>query len=245
MIRKIFTGILIIFILNITLNDERKLLGVEYLFNDILKINNIFKKTGNINICNNTALKEEINELKKLLELNTITSDYKIINATVIGRNTKEFLDIVTIDKGKKDGIKTDMAVVTNDGLLGKIIKVSNSTSKVKLLTNSDIYNKISIMIQTDEKKVYGILTRYEAKTNSFIIEGIDDLTIIKEGDLIYTTGLGEVYPNGILIGKVTRISKDNFDLSYNLKVTPSNDFNNFHYVGVLDRGDQWFYIFW
>ena len=73
----------------------------------------------------------------------------------------------------------------------------------------------------------------------TFIIEGIDDLAIIKEGDLIYTTGLGEVYPTGILIGKVTRISKDHFDLSYNLKITPSSNFNNFHYVGVLDRGES------
>jgi rod shape-determining protein MreC len=239
MLKKIFFGIMIILILNASLNDDRKLLKVEYFFNDVLKINNVLKKEQNISLCNNNALKEEINELKKLLELNTITSEYKIINATVIARNLEEYLDIVTIDKGKKDGIKKDMAVVTNEGLLGKTIKVSNNTSKVKLLTSPDIYNKISIMIQTESKKVYGILSRYEEKTNSFIIEGIDDLAIIKEGDLIYTTGLGEVYPTGILIGKVTRISKDHFDLSYNLKITPSSNFNNFHYVGVLDRGES------
>lgn len=239
MIKKIFLGIIIVLILNVSLNDNRKLLKVEYLFNDVLKLNNLLSDNKSVNICNNNALKEEINELKKLLELNTITSDYKVINATVIGRNLEEYLDIVTIDKGEKDGIKTNMAVVTNDGLLGETIKVSNSTSKVKLLTNSDVYNKISIMIQTEDKKVYGILSRYEEKTNSFIVEGIDDLAIIKEGDLIYTTGLGEVYPTGILIGEVTRISKDNFDLSYNLKVTPSTDFNNFHYVAVLDRGES------
>ena len=97
--------------------------------------------------------------------------------------------------------------------------------------------NKISVEIRADAKKVYGILSRYEQNTNSFIIEGIDDLVDINEGDEIYTTGLGKVYPNGILIGKVVRISKDNFDLSYNLKVKPSQDFDNFHYVAVLNRG--------
>lgn len=239
MVKKIFLGITLILILNIGLNDDRTLFSGEKIFNDLFKINNVFNKSENINLCNNTALKEEINELKKLLELNTITSDYKVINATVVGRNLEEYLDIVTIDKGKKDGIKKDMAVITSDGLIGKTIKVSNKTSKIKLLTSPDVYNKISIMIQTEDKKVYGILSKYEEKTNSFIVEGIDDLAIIKEGDLIYTTGLGEIYPTGILIGKVIRISKDHFDLSYNLKVEPATNFNNFHYVAVLDRGSS------
>ena len=226
-------GIILLFvlILNISLNSKSSFLS------DILLVNKVFNKNGCVLYQNNIALKNEINELKDLLNLKNITSDYELINATVINRDLKEYTSVITIDKGKKEGIKEDMAVITSYGLIGKTIKCSNHTSKVKLITSSDIYNKISVEIRADAKKVYGILSRYEQNTNSFIIEGIDDLVDINEGDEIYTTGLGKAYPNGILIGKVVRISKDNFDLSYNLKVKPSQDFDNFHYVAVLNRG--------
>ena len=52
------------------------------------------------------------------------------------------------------------------------------------------------------------------------------------------TTGLGNNYPSGITIGKVVRISKDNFDLAYILKVEPSSNFESFHYVAVLSKNN-------
>lgn len=182
---------------------------------------------------------KEINELKKLLSLSEINSDYKIINATVINRNMQYFYDEVIINKGKNDGIKEDMAVINSFGLIGKTIDVNKNNSVVKLITNADIYNMLSVQIQLKDKYIYGILNSYDKETNSFIVEGIDQNVIIEENSLVSTTGLGNIYPSGIIVGKVVRIQKDNFDLAYILKVEPVIDFNNFHYVAVLDRGNN------
>lgn len=179
---------------------------------------------------------KEIEELKDLLELNSITSSYKVINATIINRNMEYFYDEVVINKGTSSGIKENMVVVNNKGLIGKIIKANKNNSVVKLITSADIYNMLSVQIQLKDKYVYGILNDYDNETNSFIIEGIDQNVTIDAGSLVSTTGLGNIYPSGIIIGKVARIQKDNFDLAYILKVEPFIDFHNFHYVAVLDR---------
>lgn len=179
---------------------------------------------------------KELLELKELLKLSELISTYKIINATVINRNMEYFYDEVIINKGTSDGIKNDMVVINNQGLIGKILKANKNNSIVKLITSADVYNMLSIQINLDKKYVYGILNEYDENTNSFIIEGIDENIPIEVGSLISTTGLGNIYPSGINIGKVTRIQKDNFDLAYILKVEPLVDFNNFHYVAVLDR---------
>lgn len=180
---------------------------------------------------------KELEELKSMLELNETLSTYKIINATIVSRSIESFFKEVTINKGTKDGIKKDMAVVTNDGLIGKIIKANKNNSVVKLITSADMYNMLSIQINIGNKYVYGILKDYDLNTNSFIIEGIDENVEIKEGSMVSTTGLSNIYPSGLVIGEVVRIQKDNFDLAYILKVKPSVDFDDFHYVAVLDRG--------
>ncbi len=236
-------GIILLICFNYFINRTTSLEGLS---KDIsYKVTRLFSNTKEINlskdmlVSKNIALEKELVELKNLLKLNEITATYNIINATVINRNMKEFYDIVVIDKGYNDGVDIGYAVVTNEGLIGKVIKLGKETSTIKLLTSSDLYNMLSVNIHTSNGDIYGILSDYDEQTNSFIIEGIDELTKIEVGDVVSTTGLENNYPNGINIGKVVRISKDNFDLAYILKVESYIDFNNFHYVAVLNRNDS------
>lgn len=184
------------------------------------------------------ALSEEIEELKGLLNLKEILSNYEIVNATVINRNMTNFYNTFIIDKGYSDGIDINDTVVNKDGLIGKIIKLSNHTSVVKMITSSNLYDMFSVAIELDSGKSYGILSNYDYESNSFLIEGIDELNKIKEGSLVTTTGLGEKFPSGLVIGKVVRISKDNYDLAYVLKVESSVNFDDFHYVSILNQND-------
>lgn len=184
------------------------------------------------------ALSEEIEELKGLLNLKEILSNYEIVNATVINRNMTNFYNTFIIDKGYSDGIDINDTVVNKDGLIGKIIKLSNHTSVVKMITSSNLYDMFSVAIELDSGKSYGILSNYDYESNSFLIEGIDELNKIKEGSLVTTTGLGEKFPSGLVIGKVVRISKDNYDLAYVLKVESSVNFDDFHYVSILKQND-------
>ena len=239
MIKKILTFIVVILLLSYFRCDDRLLTAAEKYTKDIF-YTVVYSKNQKIdnNFTNErvSTLEKEINELKGLLELKEISSTFKPINATVIGRSAKDFYELVTIDKGSKDGITEDMAVVTKDGLIGKTINTTSTTSIVKLITSNDVYNKLSVSIDVEGKQVYGILSNYDYKTGSFTVEGIDDMIEIKEGDTVKTTGFSKIYPSGILVGKVTRITRDNFDLSYILKITPLADLKNFNYVAVLNK---------
>lgn len=224
MVKKIIIFIIILLLLNFILKQDY----IYYLRDYIYDTNNnviVFKEENN-------ALKKEIKELKKLLELKN--TNYKLKYASVISRNTKDYFEEVIIDVGKKDGIKENLAVITKDGLIGKIIKVTNKTSTVRLITSSNIYNKISVNIEADNKSVTGIITSYDSLTNSLTIEGITENVNIQTGSLVTTTGLSDIYPSGILVGRVSRVMKDNFDLAYILKVEPTENLSSFHYVAVI-----------
>ena len=224
MVKKTIIFIVILLLLNFILKQDY----IYYLRDYIYDTNNnviVFKEENN-------ALKKEIKELKNLLELKN--TNYKLKYASVISRNTKDYFEEVIIDVGKKDGIKENLAVITKDGLIGKIIKVTNKTSTVRLITSSNIYNKISVNIEADNKSVTGIITSYDSLTNSLTIEGITENVNIQTGSLVTTTGLSDIYPSGILVGRVSRVMKDNFDLAYILKVEPTENLSSFHYVAVI-----------
>ena len=185
-------------------------------------------------------LKKENNELKKLLELNNTLVEYDKINATVINRNIGYWYNTITIDKGQASGITKDMAVVTNSGLIGKVINTSYLYSTVRLLTSDELGQKVSVKIKvTDDKYVYGLLSSYDTKEKAFIIEGISENVGLLEGMTVTTTGMSNIFPSGILIGTIKGIKKDNFDLTMLALVTPSNDFEDISFVSVLKRKSE------
>lgn len=181
-------------------------------------------------------LQKEVTELKSALNLNSTLSEYTYVNATVVNRNIGYWYNTFTIDKGSKNGIKEGDAVITNEGLIGKIINVSNFSSSVKLLTTDEINNKFSIKVTSEGNKNYGLLVGYDKEKNVYRIEGITNSEKIKKGDYVTTTGLTEYFPSGILIGYVSNIVKDEYDLNSVIEVTPSVSFDDITIVTVLNR---------
>lgn len=181
----------------------------------------------------NSALEKEIQELKEVLELNSTLTEYGKENATVISRNNSYWFNNITIDKGKKDGVKKGMAVITKSGLVGKISKVSQKSSEVKLLTSDDITYKTSVTIRINEKDNYAILNGYEEKANLLKVSAVDKSTEVNKGDIVLTSGLGEI-PQGIYVGTVEKSEIDQYNLSKIIYIKPSQDYNNIQYVTVL-----------
>ena len=182
----------------------------------------------------NESLQKEIEELKAQLKLNSTLTEYTPINATILSRNKSYWFNTLTIDKGKKHGIKEDMAVITSEGLIGKISKVSRLSSEIKLITSDDVNYKVSVSIKTSGKETYGILNGYDKETNLIKISGIDRSINVEKGAKVTTSGLGGVFPGGIFIGEVDSIKNDKYDLSKTIYIKTSQDFNNIHYVTVL-----------
>ncbi len=187
-------------------------------------------------ISQNENLQNEIDKLKETLDLNTVLSDKAYLNATVISRNIGYWYDEITIDKGSKNGIEKGMAVVTPKGLIGQITKVSNYSSTVKLLSNENMSDKISVKIKVEEGYVYGLISKYDSKTNTYTVEGISENVDILKGANVVTTGMGTNFPSGLMVGKVKRVTTDNFDLSKVVEVEASVDFDDLDYVTVLKR---------
>ena len=184
----------------------------------------------------NIELRKQLDSLKKELDIKNTINEYEYLNATVIYRNISHWYNTITIDKGTYNGVETDMVVVNSSGLIGKIISTTTFTSDVRLLTTSDTNNKISIRISDGKNAVNGLIKAYNYKTGYLEVEGISNTEKVTNGSYVYTSGLGGVFPSGILIGKVTNIKTDEYDLTKILDVTPSADFDDLNYVAILKR---------
>ena len=179
-------------------------------------------------------IKRDIKELKDVLELNKTLTEYEPINTTILSRNKSYWFNTVTIDKGRKDGIRANMAVVTKNGLVGKISSVSNYSSEVKLITSDDLNFKVSITIKANDEDNYAILNGYNKKSGLITASGIDKTTNINEGDRVLTSGLGKMFPAGVYIGEVKDIKSDKYNLSKKIYIKTKQDFNDMHYLTVL-----------
>lgn len=139
----------------------------------------------------------------KLLNLNNVKLDPKLsyFSAMVLADSGSGFRQNVLINVGSKDGVKNGWATTDGLGLVGRITGVGKETSLVMLLT--DTSSKIAVSIQPSGEKaiVQGDNTRFPT------IELIEKEDLVKAGDRIFTSGDGEVFPKGLLIGRVVRDS--------------------------------------
>ena len=184
----------------------------------------------------NIELRRELKKMKEELNVEHTLSDYEYLNATVISRNVGHWYNTITIDKGSYNGVKSDMVVVNSSGLIGKIIRTTTFTSDVRLITSSDTINKISITISDGNNSVNGLIKGYNYNTGNLEVEGISNTIRITEGEYVYTSGLGGIFPSGILIGTVKNITTDEYDLAKIIDVTPSANFDDLNYVAILKR---------
>lgn len=184
----------------------------------------------------NIELRRQLDKLKEELNIDYTLVDYEYLNATVVSRNVGFWYNTITIDKGSYNGVEKDMVVINSKGLIGRIIRTSAFTSDIRLITTSDTNNKISVHISNGDNNLYGLINNYNYSDNLLEVEGISNTKDVTIGDYVYTSGLGGIFPSGILIGTVSEISTDSYDLAKIIKVVPSADFTDINYVSVLKR---------
>lgn len=162
-------------------------------------------------------------------------SDFTPIQATVIARNPDQWNDYVIINRGETDGIKVNMAVMTAQGLIGRIKSVSQFTSTVQLLSDGSRTNRISAAIQGDER-ISGLIKGYAEKGNYLLFTSIPSDTEIKKGQIVATSGLSGVFPSNLVIGTVEKVEEADFGLTQTAYVKPAADFYNINHVIVVER---------
>ena len=181
-------------------------------------------------------LQREIQELKEINGLSSTLTEFDSVTALVLNRNRMYWFNTITINLGSDAGIEEDMAVISGEGLIGRVQKVSKTTSEIKLITTNDINSKISVTIQSADDTIYGIMSGYDSQENLLEISSTNKDIENLEGSKVYTSGMGGIFPSGILIGEVFKIEEDKYDVSKTIKVTPASDFSNFRFVKVLIR---------
>ncbi len=152
--------------------------------------------------------------------------------AQVIGSSGSELSRSVYIDKGERDGIKPDMAVITADGIVGKVLRVYGSTSLVLLI--DDQTSGVGAIL--DKTRLQGILRG--TPSGEVVLEKVMSDETVPAGELVLTSGGDGVFPKGLLVGKVTKVAPGS-ELFLNIRVRPAADLSKLEEVLVVTKIDE------
>jgi rod shape-determining protein MreC len=150
------------------------------------------------------------------------------VAARVIGRPTNSWEGVVTIDRGASDGVTAGMPVIGPQGLLGQIVDVAPASSRVRLIT--DQRSGVAAMIQ--RSRAAGIL--HGSIGGSLSMDFVSMETTVRAGDIVITSGLGGVYPKGLVIGEVSEVERAPGLLYQRIEVQPEGDIGGLEEVLVL-----------
>ncbi len=152
--------------------------------------------------------------------------------AQVIGSSGSELSRSVYIDKGEHDGVKPDMAVITTDGVVGKVLRVYRSTSLV-LLIDDQTSGVGSIL---DKTRLQGILRG--TPSGEVVLEKVMSDETVPMGELVLTSGGDGIFPKGLPVGRVTKVTPGR-DLFLNIRVHPAADLSRLEEVLVVTKIDE------
>jgi len=159
-------------------------------------------------------------------------NQFQLIPAKVISNSLDKADNLITIDKGKADGIKKDMGVACGNGVVGVVYMVSDHYAVVIPVLNATS-SRISCAIRG--RNYFGYLQWYGGDPATAYIEDIPRHARFKRGEWVETSGYSAIFPPGILVGKIERIYNSVDGLSYRLKVRLSTDFGCLRDVFVIN----------
>lgn len=149
----------------------------------------------------------ENERLRTMLGYRQMTTQFDLVAARVIGRESATWSRMIVINRGQKDGVDVDMVVVTADGLVGHIVEAGWNTSKVQLIL--DPRSSVGTIVQRAESRVAGIVQGDMNNPTMPQMVNIAKNADVVEGDVIVTSGFGGIYPKGIVVGRVSSIEND------------------------------------
>ncbi|MBB5354686.1 rod shape-determining protein MreC [Anoxybacillus mongoliensis] len=181
------------------------------------------------------SLKKENERLRELLNKKESLRDFVAIQATVIGRNPDRWEETLIVNKGSQHGVKKDMAVITPQGLIGKVRSVSPFSATVQLLSAKNRQNRISAFIQGDEN-VFGLIEGYDEEREALLLKRIPYDAKIEKGQRVFTSGLGGIFPKGLFIGEVEEVVADEYGLTQIAYIKPAANFYDIDDVIIVKR---------
>jgi len=180
-------------------------------------------------------LEQENKNLKNLLDIKSEISEYQVRAAEVIMRSPDRWHHQLTINRGQKHGIKPNLAVITDKGLVGRVKSVSQFSSVVELLSDVNRSTQVSAVVQGNEK-VYGVIEQYQLDQGALFFKKIPMDAPLEIGQKVITSGLGGVFPKGLYIGEIFEVTTDEYGLTQTALVKPAADLYQIDYVYIVER---------
>ncbi|WP_195514556.1 rod shape-determining protein MreC [Enterococcus sp. 1001283B150225_161107_E12] len=185
----------------------------------------------------NKNMQKEIDALKSELDLSQTLTSYERVTANVITRSPDSWQDLLVVDKGSNDGIEVNMAVMAQKGLVGRVIEVNATSSKVELLTSSNVSsNHFPVRVSSGNGESFGLLKNYDEKLQALVVTQLTGESEIKEGDVVQTSGLGGNSPADLQIGTVIKTKPDSYGLDREVYVKPYADMYDLPVVTIIKR---------
>lgn len=160
---------------------------------------------------------------------------YVFTSAKVISNSVNKQFNYITINKGSRQGIKPDMGIVCSDGVVGVITNVSPNYATGLSLLNK----RFSIPAKITKNNYFGNLVWDGEHTNTADLKEIPFHIMVNVGDTIVTSGYSSIFPEGIMIGTITKWDQESGTNFYNIKVELTTNFRTLKYVEVVKNNKQ------
>ena len=179
-------------------------------------------------------IKQENEQYKSILGLKSQHKDYQLVSAAVIGRDPNDLFYNFSVDKGSLDGVKVNDPVVTSAGLVGYVSSVNATYCKITTILSADTSIGASDKVTRDS----GVVSSNTKLADQGLTKMgyLDANTKVKSGDIIVTSGLGGIYPKDLLIGTVTEVKNEEYDVSLCATVKPFVDVKSVHDVFIITK---------
>ncbi len=174
----------------------------------------------------------ENQRLRALLGYKQTALQFDFLAARIIGRDSATWSSTVVINRGTKDGVKENMVVVTEKGLVGHVVEAGPVSSKVQLIL--DPRSSVGTIVQRAESRMTGIVEGDMDNPTMPKMVNIPKTGDVQEGDIVVTSGFGGVYPKGLVVGIVSSLQNDPGGLLKISLLEPAVDFQKLEDVLVI-----------
>ena len=212
--------------------------GVGNLFGAVRDLNELRTRNAELEAQNQDLLTEiaqlrglegENATLRQLLNFTQENPTYKYQTAAVIGRDPSPYLRYITINAGSREGVQPGMPVVTaGSTLIGRVTEVGFRSAKVQLL--NDLSSAVNVRLQTTN--VTGLAQGQQ--DGSLLVQYLPLNTQVITNDIALTSGLGGNLPRNLVVGQVTGVNKQDFEVAQSAQLRPAADYDRLEVVLVI-----------
>lgn len=167
--------------------------------------------------------------LRRMLGLE-LRTPFALQPAAVIGRSPGEWFGLITIDKGRRDGVREGLPVIGSAGVVGRVYHASNRTARVMLIVDAD--SSLGGLVQRSGQPV--LVQGIGMADGRLRVNPLSQEARLQPGDVILTSGLSRLYPRGLPIGAVEEVVEEAHGRAWHAYLRPFTDFNRMEWVSVI-----------